>query len=254
MTNNSHIEVSDVSLSFRLYHDKSASLKGWFANLTRKNKQTSYSDFWALQGVDLRIQHGERVGIIGRNGAGKSTLLKTICRIYAPTSGHIQVHGRIAPLIEIGAGFNPELSGRDNIMLNGAILGYSRKFLLSIEEEIVAFTEMADFMDTPVKYYSSGMQQKLAFAIATAVHTDILIMDEVFSVGDAAFIEKAHARIRRLIDNASIMLLVSHDMHHIEKFCNRVILLDHGKLIADGNPSEILALYEARTAEASSGQ
>lgn len=243
MTISSHIEISNVSLSFRLYHDKGASLKEWFVNLMRKNKRTSYSDFWALRDVNLTIRHGERVGIIGRNGAGKSTLLKTICHIYAPTGGHIQVQGRIAPLIEIGAGFNPELSGRENIMLNGAILGHSRKFLRSIEAEIVSFTELADFMDTPVKYYSSGMQQKLAFAIATAVHPDILIMDEVFSVGDASFIEKAHSRLANLIDRASIMLLVSHDMKHIEKFCDRVLWFEHGQLIADGRPEDVINNY-----------
>lgn len=240
---NSNISVKDVSLNFRLYHKKGGSLKEFFAELMRREGRKSYSEFKALDGVTLNIQHGERVGIVGHNGAGKSTLLKTICGIYHASQGEVSVSGRIAPLLEIGAGFNAELSGRENIYLNGAILGYETAKLKEIEPEIIDFTGLEEFIDTPVKYYSTGMYMRLAFAIATAVKPDILILDELFAGGDAEFIDKALDRMHSFIAASSIMVFVSHQPDLIKRLCNRVIWLDHGKVIEDGEPEIVIDHY-----------
>ncbi|HDR9485796.1 MULTISPECIES: ABC transporter ATP-binding protein [Burkholderia] len=241
----SSIEVVNVSLKFRLYHDKTPSLKDYLAQFFRSKSHSKFTDFWALKNVSLTIRRGDRVGIVGHNGAGKSTLLKTICRIYSAQSGDVKITGRVAPLIEIGAGFNPEFSGRDNIYFSGSILGYSKDELRRLEGEIIEFTELEEFIDTPVKYYSTGMYMKLAFAIATAVHPEILILDEVFAGGDASFIAKAKQRMTEFIDKASIMVCVSHDMDLLKTLCNRVVWLDHGQVKADGNPDEIITQYLA---------
>ncbi|AYQ37520.1 ABC transporter ATP-binding protein [Burkholderia aenigmatica] len=241
----SSIEVVNVSLKFRLYHDKTPSLKDYLAQFFRSKSHSKFTDFWALKNVSLTIRRGDRVGIVGHNGAGKSTLLKTICRIYSAQSGDVKITGRVAPLIEIGAGFNPEFSGRDNIYFSGSILGYSKDELRRLEGEIIEFTELEEFIDTPVKYYSTGMYMKLAFAIATAVHPEILILDEVFAGGDASFIAKAKQRMTEFIDKASIMVCVSHDMDLLRTLCNRVVWLDHGQVKADGNPDEIITQYLA---------
>ncbi|MBZ5790187.1 ABC transporter ATP-binding protein [Burkholderia contaminans] len=241
----SSIEVVNVSLKFRLYHDKTPSLKDYLAQFFRSKSHSKFTDFWALKNVSLAIRRGDRVGIVGHNGAGKSTLLKTICRIYTAQSGEVKINGRVAPLIEIGAGFNPEFSGRDNIYFSGSILGYSKEELRRLEGEIIEFTELEEFIDTPVKYYSTGMYMKLAFAIATAVHPEILILDEVFAGGDASFIAKAKQRMTEFIDKASIMVCVSHDMDLLKTLCNRVVWLDHGQVKADGNPDEIITQYLA---------
>ncbi|MFM0212263.1 ABC transporter ATP-binding protein [Paraburkholderia sediminicola] len=241
----SRIEVANVSLRFRLYHDKTPSLKDYITHFFQPKSHAKFTDFWALKDVSLTMERGDRVGIVGHNGAGKSTLLKTICRIYTAQSGNVKISGRVAPLIEIGAGFNPEFSGRDNIYFSGSILGYSKDELKRLEGEIIAFTELEEFIDTPVKYYSTGMYMKLAFAIATAVHPEILILDEVFAGGDASFVQKAKSRMTEFIDNASIMVCVSHDMDLLRTLCNRVVWLDHGQVKADGNPDEIIAQYLA---------
>ncbi len=249
MSANTEIVLDDVSLRFRLYHDKNISMKEKFANYAKRKSTPPPKDFWALHNVNLRIEHGERVGIVGHNGAGKSTLLKTICRIYEPTSGSLNVNGRIAPLLEIGAGFHPEISGRENIYLNGAILGYTKQQLSKIEQEVIEFTELQDFIDTPVKYYSTGMYMKLAFAIATSVHPEILILDELFAGGDAEFITRAEARMSKFVDSSSILVFVSHQDTLIRKLCNRVIWLDHGVVKADGPTDKILDAYLNRTGE-----
>ncbi|CAG2158768.1 ABC transporter ATP-binding protein [Cupriavidus numazuensis] len=243
----SRIEVSDVSLRFRLYHDKSPNLKDYVTNFLRGKSHGGHTDFWALKNINLTISRGDRIGIIGHNGAGKSTLLKTICRIYTPQQGSISVSGRVAPLLEIGAGFNLEFSGRENIYFSGGILGYSRKQLESLEQEIIDFTGLEEFIDTPVKYYSTGMYMKLGFAIATAVHPEILILDEVFAGGDASFVERAQKRMTEFIDRSNIMVCVSHDMNLLQTICNRMILLDHGQLIGDGSPEEVIELYKKAT-------
>ncbi|MBL1320386.1 MAG: ABC transporter ATP-binding protein [Methylophaga sp.] len=244
----SSIQIENLSVKFRLYHDNSPSLKDYFASIfksLRKQSQGSYSDFWAVNDASFEVKAGDRLGIIGHNGAGKSTLLKALCRIYEPSSGQVSVEGRIAPLLEIGAGFHPEFTGRENIYLNGAILGYSKQEIRGIEFEVIAFAELEEFIDTPVKYYSTGMYMRLAFSLATAMHPDILILDEIFAGGDASFMKKAKARMHDLIDKSNIMIMVSHDSELIRSLCNRIIWMDHGKVVADGPVNEIMDRYLA---------
>jgi len=241
----SSISIQNISIKFRIYHDRSPSLKDYFANLFKRSRKTPYSDFWAINDVSLDIKAGDRIGVVGHNGAGKSTLLKALCRVYESSEGSIKVKGRIAPLLEIGAGFHPEFTGRENIYLNGSILGYSKQQLKTIEPEVIAFAELEEFIDTPVKYYSTGMYMRLAFSLATAVHPDILVLDEIFAGGDAAFLTKAKARMNAMIDKANIVIMVSHDHQLIRSLCNRVIWMDHGKIIADGAPDEIVESYLA---------
>lgn len=243
----SRITVKDLSIRFRIYRDRSPSIKDYFVNFFKHKLHNSFSDFWAVKNISLEINSGDRVGIIGHNGAGKSTLLKTLCRIYEPSEGFVTVEGRIVPLLEIGAGFHPEFTGRENIFLNGAIFGYTKKQLQKIESEVISFAEVEEFIDTQVKYYSTGMYMRLAFSLATAMKPDILVLDEVFAGGDAAFLEKAKPRLSALIENASIMVMVSHDHALVESLCNRVIWLDHGKLIADGRPKDIISRYIAQS-------
>lgn len=238
------IFVDNLSLKFRLYHEGADSVKECFANLFRRSKRKAYSDFWALEGVSFSASDGERIGIVGRNGAGKSTLLKTISRIYEPTTGKVEVKGRIAPLLEIGAGFHPEFTGRENIYFNGTILGYTKDQLRRIEQEVIEFAELEEFIDTPVKYYSTGMYMRLAFSLATTVHPDILVLDELFAGGDAAFVKRGKERMYGMIDRASVMVLVSHDQDLLRSLCERFIWLDHGKVIADGDVS-VLDRYVA---------
>lgn len=241
----SSIHVEDLSIKFRIYHDRSPSLKESFANIFKRNGQSAYSEFWAVRNLSFDIKAGDRVGIVGHNGAGKSTLLKALCRVYESSEGIILVNGRIAPLLEIGAGFHPEFTGRENIYLNGSILGYSRQQLKKIEPEVIAFAELQEFIDTPVKYYSTGMYMRLAFTLATAMHPDILVLDEIFAGGDAAFLTKAQSRMHDLIDKANIMIMVSHDHLLVKSLCNRVLWLDHGRLIVDGSPDEVIEQYVA---------
>ncbi len=242
------ILIDDLSIKFRIYHDHSPSLKDAVASFFRARKVASHSDFWAVNEVSLHIKAGERVGIVGRNGAGKSTLLKALCRIYEPSSGAVKVTGHIAPLLEIGAGFHPEFTGRENIHLNGAILGFRPEQLAAIEQEVIDFAELQEFIDTPVKYYSTGMYLRLAFSIATAVEPEVLILDEMFAGGDAGFVQKATARMKKVVEAASIMILVSHDVDLLASICSRVIWLDKGKVLHDGAAAEVLALYKASSA------
>jgi len=242
----SSIDIDHLSIKFRLYHNNAPSMKERFAGVFKKNAVAAYSDFLALNACSLHINAGDRLGIIGSNGAGKSTLLKAICRIYEPSSGVIKVNGRIAPLLEIGAGFHPEFTGLENIYLNGAILGYTKQQLRAIEADVIAFAELEEFIGTPVKYYSSGMYMRLAFSLATAMHPDILVLDEIFAGGDASFIGKATTRMRELIDRASIMIMVSHQEEMIRELCNRVIWMDHGTIIADGDPNSVMDQYLAK--------
>lgn len=239
----SNINVEKLSIKFRIYHDRSPSFKDYFANILKRNNRVAYSDFLAVKNVSFKIQAGDRVGIVGRNGAGKSTLLKALCRVYEPSEGTVSVTGRIAPLLEIGAGFHPEFTGRENIYLNGSILGYTKQQLATIEPEVIAFAELEQFIDTPVKYYSTGMYMRLAFSLATAMHPDILVLDEIFAGGDANFMEKAKARMYEMIDKANIMVMVSHDDKLVSSLCNRVIWIDHGAVVADGLPGPVLERY-----------
>jgi ABC-type polysaccharide/polyol phosphate transport system ATPase subunit len=239
----SRIIVENLSVKFRIYHNKAPSLKEALAGLFRKGGMNPYSDFIALNDISFQLNKGDRVGIIGHNGAGKSTLLKVLCRVYEPLEGLVNVQGKIAPLLEIGAGFHPEFTGRENIYFNGSLLGYKRQEIAKIEQSVIEFAQVEEFIDTPVKYYSTGMYTRLAFSLATAMHPDILILDEIFNGGDASFKERATERMNALIDKANIMIMVSHDTELIKSLCNRVLWLDHGKLIADGNPDDMIDLY-----------
>lgn len=240
------IELRDVSLRFISYYDKQYSLKRAALDLLlRREAPVPASEFWALRSVNLRISKGERVGVVGHNGAGKSTLLRLLARIYPPTSGVLSVQGNVAPLIEMGAGFNPELSGRDNILLNGAMLGFSRKTMERKVDGIFDFTGLIEFADLPLKYYSSGMYMRLAFAIATEVDPEILLIDESLNAGDAAFIAKAKARIIGLFDRSSVVVVVSHDLNALREVCTRGIWMDHGQVTADGPIDEVIDRYIA---------
>ena len=242
------IELKDVSLRFINYADKQYSLKRAVLDLVlRREPAVDRSEFWALRDLNLTIGHGERAGVVGSNGAGKSTLLRLLARIYPPTSGQVTIRGSVAPLIEMGAGFNAELSGTDNIVFNGAMLGFSRAQMLAKADGIYEFTGLREFADMPLKYYSSGMYMKLAFAIATEVHPDILLIDEALGVGDAAFQEKAKARLRRLMDRSQAVILVSHNMNSLRELCTRGLWIQHGRLVADGPIHDVIDRYLAAT-------
>lgn len=241
----SNIQVKNLTIKFRSYRDRAPSLKEYFSGILKQGKPDSHNDYLAINNISFDIKPGERVGIVGRNGAGKSTLLKAICRIYEPSNGEVSIQGTIAPMLEIGAGFHPEFSGRENIYLNGAILGYTKEQLKKIEPDIITFSELEDFIDTPVKYYSTGMYMRLAFSLSTAINPEILILDEIFNGGDAKFLEKAKKRMYSLIDKAHIVIMVSHDHTLIKSLCSRVIWIEHGKLIADGTPEQIIPQYLA---------
>jgi ABC-type polysaccharide/polyol phosphate transport system ATPase subunit len=242
------IELNDVSLRFVNYADKQYSLKRAVLDLVlRRESMVPRGEFWALRDVNLRIEQGARVGIVGGNGAGKSTLLRLLAGIYPPTTGRVAVRGNVAPLIEMGAGFNPELSGTDNIVFNGAMLGFTKSQMLARAEGIYEFTGLREFADLPLKYYSSGMYMRLAFAIATEVHPDVLLVDEALGVGDAAFLEKAKARIRGLFERSKVVVLVSHDMNSLRDLCSRGIWVQHGRVVADGPIDAVIDEYLAAT-------
>lgn len=239
------IELRGVSLKFINYADKTFTIKRAFLQLLlRREKPVPDSEFWALRNINLRIRRGERIGIIGSNGAGKSTLLRLLARIYPPTTGEVDVQGTVAPLIEMGAGFNPELTGFENILLNGAILGFTRKRMLEKVDEIHEFTGLREFADLPLKYYSSGMYSRLAFGVATSIEPEILLVDESLGVGDAAFQEKATRRIRDLMKRSHAVILVSHDMRSLRGLCDRGIWLRKGEIVADGPINDVIDDYE----------
>ena len=220
------ISVQHVSMKFNLMEEKVDSLKEYIVRLIKG--KLLYNEFIALKDVSFEVKKGDILGIVGFNGAGKSTLLKILAGVLVPSSGKVITKGTIAPLIEVGAGFDPDLTAKENIFLNGAILGYSRKFLESKFDEILDFAELRNFVNVPVKNFSSGMYARLGFAIATIVKPDILIVDEVLSVGDFHFQEKCEKRIKEMIDNGTTIIIVSHDINLIERICNKVLWLDHG--------------------------
>lgn len=240
------ITVNNVVLTYELYHDQTRSLKEAVINLFHRRQyiKEKRSHFNALDHLSFEIQGGERLGIIGGNGAGKSTLLKVISGILKPSEGSIVVNGTIQPLIEISAGFNPEFSGKENIYLNGFMLGFSKDQISSKEAEIIEFTELGDFINVPVKYYSSGMAVRLAFAIATSIEPEILLFDEMLSAGDAHFNAKAQIRMNELLKKSKGMIVVSHDLEMIKRLCNRVLWLERGKIKMDGNPIDVTKAYQ----------
>jgi ABC-type polysaccharide/polyol phosphate transport system ATPase subunit len=244
------VELRDISLRFVSYRDKQYSFKRSALDLLLRREAPPVSnDFWALRDVNLRMTKGERVGILGFNGAGKSTLLRLLARIYTPTSGRLMVRGTVAPLIEMGAGFNPELSGHDNIMLNGAMLGIRPREMRKKVDGIYEFTGLREFGDLPLKYYSSGMYARLAFAIATEVDPEILLIDESLGAGDAAFLDKARGRILNLLDRSNVVVIVSHDMRTLRELCTRGLWMRRGQIAGDGPIDEIIDRYLEEVAE-----
>lgn len=237
------IELTAVSVMFRVPNERIRSFKEYV--LSRLAMRIQYRDLWALREVTMQVQAGETFGVVGRNGAGKSTLLKVVCRVLRPTGGRVVIRGRVAPLLELGAGFHPDLTGRENIIMNATILGHSRSEILHSIDEIIAFSELDGFIDSPIRTFSSGMTARLGFAVATQFRPDILLLDEVLSVGDLGFQEKCLARIRRFRDQGTSILLVSHSVATIADHCDRVAWLENGLLAAVGTPSEVLPRYEA---------
>jgi ABC-type polysaccharide/polyol phosphate transport system ATPase subunit len=238
------IELNGVSLRFVNYADKQYSFKRAALDLVlRRESAAPSSEFWALREMTFQIRRGDRVGIVGGNGAGKSTLLRLLAKIYPPSLGQVSICGSVAPLIEMGAGFNPELSGRDNIFFNGALLGFSRSQMQGKVDQIHEFTGMREFADMPLKYYSSGMYMRLAFAIATEINPDILLVDESLGVGDAAFQERAKARIRTLLDRSQVVVLVSHDLRSLRELCTRGLWIQQGRLVDDGPINVVIDRY-----------
>ena len=235
------IIVENVTMSYRMLEEKVSSIKEYFIKFTKK--KIKYRNFTALKNINFSIANGEVIGIIGYNGAGKSTLLKIISGVLKATSGKITINGKIAPLIELGAGFDIELTGRENIYLNGSLLGFSRKELNSKINEIIEFSELKEFIDVPLKNYSSGMYARLGFSIATLYEPEILIIDEILSVGDFNFQKKSFDKIKSMIDSGTTVIIVSHDMNQIQDLCSRVIWLEKGELKKIGDPQEICKEY-----------
>ena len=237
------IRVEHVSMKFNLGIEKNYSMKEAFIAMFDKKRRQKPTEFWALDDLTFNVKKGEVVGLIGSNGAGKSTLLKVVSGVMKPTKGKVEVRGIISPMSELGAGFDLELTARENIYLNGAILGYSKEFLEEKFDDIVKFSELEAFLDVPVKNFSSGMTAKLAFSIATVVNPEILIVDEILSVGDIKFQEKSKGKMLEMIKGGTTVLYVSHSLESIKDLCDNVIWIEHGKLIKMGNAKEICDEY-----------
>lgn len=235
------IEIENLSIKYNKSTERIDSFKEYMIRLVKRG--VSYEKFWALRDIDLCINRGETVGIIGLNGSGKSTLLKVIAGVLKPAEGRVGVYGSVAPLIELGAGFDPDLSARENIFLNGAVLGYSRKRMQELFDEIIDFAELREFLDVPLKNYSSGMQARLGFAIATSVIPDVLIVDEVLGVGDYKFQQKCYDRMQEIIASGATVLFVSHSIEQVKQICSRAIWLDTGRIVMDGEVNEVCDQY-----------
>lgn len=242
--NQEAIKVSNVTMRFNLERERTDNVKEFFIKKIKRKMQID--SFIALEDVSFSVHKGEIFGLVGDNGSGKSTTLKIISGIITPSKGNVEVEGTISPLIELGAGFDIELTAKENILLNGLTLGYSKRFIESKQQEIIDFSELKDFMDVPLKNYSSGMIARLGFSIATLVKPDILIVDEILSVGDMGFQEKCENRIQELMDGGTTVLIVSHSINQIEKLCNRVLWLDHGRIVALGETGEICDRYKRK--------
>lgn len=247
------IRVEDVSMEFDMPQEKIDNLKEYCIKWIKRELKPK-NHFKALNNISFEINAGERVGIIGFNGAGKSTLLKVLAGVYKPTTGSVEIKGKIAPLLELGAGFDHNYSGRENVFLNGAILGYSKEFLESKYDEIVEFSELGDFMEIPIKNYSSGMNAKLGFSVATVVNPEILILDEILSVGDVKFQKKSSDKLKSMMGSGTTVLLVSHSIGQIREICNRAIWIDKGKLVMDGEVNEVCNAYIDAAKEASADE
>ncbi len=236
------ITVENIVQRFRVIQERPDTLRELFSKFFRK--EVNYHDFDAVNNVSFTVCSGEMLAIIGRNGSGKSTLLKVIAGIYRPTSGRVQVNGSIAPLLELGAGMHTELTGRENILLNGLLMGFSKRQMLQREERIIDFAEIGDFIDVPVKQYSSGMYMRLAFAVATEVDPDILVIDEILAVGDIGFQRKCFERLKHFRQSGKTILFVTHSMDQVLNQCDRAILLDRGRMLFEGDPKLAVEIYK----------
>ena len=235
--NNSIIRVENVSMRFRMANDRVTSIKEMVTKMLKR--QVEYKDFWALKNVSFDVKRGEVIGLIGRNGAGKSTILKIISGILKPTEGSVYRGGGIVPMLELGSGFDYDLTGKENIYLNGAVLGYSKEFLESRYNDILEFSELGEFINTPIRNYSSGMLMRLAFSIATVVNPEILIVDEILSVGDENFQKKSHARMMELMAGGTTVLYVAHNLYQIREMCSRVVRLENHTVKMVGDVKEV---------------
>ncbi len=239
------VDIDNLTIRFNLASEKISDLKEYFIKLIRR--ELMFQEFLALKDVDLKVKRGEAWGLIGINGSGKSTLLKSTCGILKPYKGSIHINGTIAPLIELGAGFDYNMTARENVFLNGTVLGYSRKFMEEHFDEIIDFAELWDFLDVPIKNFSSGMQARLGFSIATMIQPDILVVDEILSVGDWAFQQKCYARMHEMLDNGTTLLYVSHDMDSVKELCDHAIWLDHGNVVMSGEVGPVIDAYIEKT-------
>ena len=235
------IKVENATVRFNMASERIATMKEYFVKLIKGNLH--FKEFLALKNINFEVKQGESWGIVGSNGAGKSTLLKLICGIITPDKGSVAINGSISPMLELGAGFDPELTAGENIYLEGALLGYSKDFMRDHYDEIVEFSELKDFLDMPIKNYSSGMQARMAFSLATVVKPKILIVDEVLAVGDAAFQRKCEAKIREMLQSATTLLLVSHSNNTVERLCDKALWLRKGETVMIGDAKEVCAAY-----------
>ncbi|MBO6108463.1 MAG: ABC transporter ATP-binding protein [Eubacterium sp.] len=247
MAKDTALKLDHVSMRFNLSSEKVDNIKEYIIKLVKN--ELMFQEFWALRDISFEVKKGERVGILGMNGAGKSTLLKIIAGVMKPSEGRLKVNGKIAPLLELGAGFDKQYTGAENIYLYGAMLGYTKGFIDEKFRDIVKFSELGDFINVPIKNYSSGMKARLGFSVATVVEPEILILDEVLSVGDARFRRKCERRLRSMFDRGVTVLFVSHSTNQILRMCDWGILLDGGRLIANGSAEDVVRFYEAKLTE-----
>ncbi len=242
LTNNEMVRLENVFVRYRIPSEQIATFKEYAIRWLQR--KVGYQDFMAVNGISFNVHRGEVLGLVGHNGAGKSTLLKLVAKVLVPTKGRVLVKGKVAPLLEFGAGFHPELTGRENVYLNGALLGFTRTEMDEKFDRIVEFAELSDFIDAPMRTYSSGMWARLGFAVATDVQPDVLIVDEILSVGDASFQEKSLARMKSFHKQGAAILLVSHNLDMVKEMCHRVVWIDHGNLLREGDPEEIVTAYQ----------
>jgi len=243
------VDIRDLGIRYDLRLTRRTTIKGSLAGMVRRRERTGPTHFWALRHLDLQIRHGEAIGLIGPNGAGKSTLLLALAGILEPTEGRVVVDGRVSTLLTLGAGFDMELTGRDNITLAGAFLGIGHSQMEELIPGIIEFADIGAFIDAPVKTYSMGMKARLGFSIATAITPDILLLDEVLGTGDQTFRTRSQVRVRELITRARVVILVTHDLTYVTEFCSRAILLEKGQIIHDGDPAATVTLYKDRVRE-----
>ncbi len=235
------VKAENLGINYRIYHRNALSLKSFAIDMVKR--RFSYSNFWALKNVSFDVKKGGMLGIVGRNGSGKSSLLKILSRIYAPDEGSFEIYGRVSALIELGAGFHPELNGRENVMLNGAILGYSRPEIEAKFDDIVEFSGVSKFMDSPVKNFSSGMQLRLGFSVAVHSEPDVMLIDEVLAVGDDQFREKCYKKIDEFRKRGVTIVFVSHKMEEVKEYCDDCIWLDKGEIRMQGKPAKVTGEY-----------